>query len=74
MKSQIHQLLDKLTFTFSVKFNGIFLLPKRRRWFRSEFRDDDFLLNELKIAGFRIKKIFQATETDKQTGFYLSKS
>ena len=32
------------------------------------------LLNELKIAGFKIKKIFQATETDKQTGLYLSQS
>ena len=36
--------------------------------------DFDFLLNELKIAGFKIEKIFQATETDKQTGLYLSQS
>ena len=34
--------------------------------------DFDFLLNELKIAGFKIEKIFESTESDKQTGLYLS--
>ena len=27
-----------------------------------------------KIAGFKIEKIFESTETDKQTGLYLSQS
>ena len=36
--------------------------------------DFDFLLYELKIAGFKIEKIFESTETDKQTGLYLSQS
>jgi len=100
MKSHIHQLLDKFPFTSSVKFNGIILPPKCRRWCGPEFRDDDYFFQSAILEAKRLKfefgiknndnildigcgfgrlpiglnKIFESTETDKQTGLYLSQS
>jgi cyclopropane fatty-acyl-phospholipid synthase-like methyltransferase len=64
MKSQIHQLLDKLPFTSSVKFNGIILPPKRRRWCGSEFRDDDYYFQSAILEAKRLKFEFGIKNND----------
>ena len=64
MKSQIHQLLDKLPFTSSVKFNGIILPPKRRRWCGSEFRDDDYFFQSAILEAKRLKFEFGIKNND----------
>ena len=55
MKSIIHQLLDKIPFTSSVKFNGVNLPPRRRRWCGPEFRDDAFFLESAISEAKRLK-------------------
>jgi len=64
MKSLIHQLLDNLPFTSSVKFNGTILPPKRRRWCGPEFRDNNYFFQSALIEAKRVKSEFGINNND----------